>query len=59
MLEDARRQVRPIEEQLLRGVESVARSLNLAVERDVEALRRKITTLEKRINEIVRENEAA
>jgi polyhydroxyalkanoate synthesis regulator phasin len=59
VIEEARKQVRPLEEQLLRGVESVARSLNLAVERDVDALRRKVSTLEKRVNEIVRETEAA
>jgi len=59
LFDEARKQIHPLEEQLLRGVESVARSLNIAVERDVDALRRKVSTLEKRVNEMVRENEAA
>lgn len=59
LVESARRQLGPLENELRRGFERVARSLNLALEEDVESLRRKIATLEKRVGEIARENKAA
>jgi hypothetical protein len=59
-LDEARKQLAGAEEQLLKAVETVARSLNLAVEKDVDALRRKLHQIEKRVAELAdRESKAA
>ena len=58
-VDSARRQLRPLEDELRRGVERVARGLNIALEDDVDALRRRIASLEKRVGEIARESKAA
>ncbi|HZR84343.1 MAG TPA: hypothetical protein VFD92_24815 [Candidatus Binatia bacterium] len=59
LIESARRQLGPLENELRRRFEAVARGLNLALDEDVEALRRKIASLEKRVSEIARESKAA
>jgi molecular chaperone GrpE (heat shock protein) len=58
-IDEARKQLADAETQLLRGVETVARSLHLAVEKDVDSLRRKLHQLEKRVGELDRESKAA
>lgn len=59
-LDDARKQLSEAEAQLFKGVETIARGLHLAVEKDVDSLRRKLHQLEKRIGEIAdRESKAA
>jgi archaellum component FlaC len=57
--EIARDQVKTLQDELQKLVEAVARSLQLATERDVESLRRKVSNLEKRVNELARESAAA
>jgi hypothetical protein len=51
-LDGARKQLSDAETQLLKGVETFARGLHLAVDKDVDALRRKLVQLEKRVGEI-------
>jgi hypothetical protein len=59
-IDEARKQLNDAETQLLKGVETVARGLHLAVDRDVDALRRKLNQLEKRVGELAeRESKAA
>jgi len=59
-LDDARKRLNDAETQVLKGVETIARSLHLAVDRDVDALRRKLNQLEKRLGELAeRESKAA
>ena len=59
-LDDARKQLAEAETQLRKGVETIARGLHLAVEKDVDALRRKLNQLEKRVAELSdRESKAA
>jgi len=48
-----------VEQQLRKGVEAVARSLDIATTREVDALRRKLSNLEKRVGELTRESAAA
>jgi len=55
----ARKQISDAESQLRRGVETIARGLHLAVDRDVDALRRKLHQLEKRVGELAGESKAA
>jgi len=57
--EMARKQLSDLEEQLRQGVERAAKALQIATDRDLEALRRKLTALEKRVNELSRESAAA
>lgn len=59
LLDAVRRQLRPIETRLRKGTEQLARGLNLAVESDVDALRRRVHTLEKRLGELTQESKAA
>jgi polyhydroxyalkanoate synthesis regulator phasin len=59
-LDEARKQLSEAETQLLKGVETIARGLHLAVDKDVDALRRKLHHLEKRVGELAeRESKAA
>jgi uncharacterized phage infection (PIP) family protein YhgE len=59
-LDEARKQLSDAEAQLLKGVETVARGLHLAVDKDVDALKRKLHQLEKRVGELAdRESKAA
>ena len=58
-IDEARKQLAGAETQLLKGVETIARSLHLAVEKDVDSLRRKLHQLEKRVGELDRESKAA
>lgn len=59
-LDEARKQLSDAETQLLKGVETVARGLHLAVDKDVDALKRKLHQLEKRVGELAdRESKAA
>lgn len=58
-VDDARKQLGDAEAQLLKGVETIARSLHLAVDKDVDALRRKLHQLEKRVVELSGESKAA
>ncbi len=57
--EVVRTQLQSIEDQLRKGVETVAKSLDIATTRDVDALRRKLSNLEKRVAELTRESAAA
>lgn len=57
--EIARKQLSEIEEQLRQGVERAAKALQIATEHDLDALRRKVTALEKRVSELSRESAAA
>jgi archaellum component FlaC len=59
LLESVRRQLKPVEEQLQKGVERLAHSLNIATESDLDALRRKFASLEKRVAELAKESRAA
>ena len=58
-LDDARKQLAEAETQLRKGVEVVARGLHIALDKDVDGLRRKLAHLEKRVNEIAGESKAA
>lgn len=59
-LDEARKQLAEAETQLRKGVEALARGLHLAVDKDVDALRRKLSHLEKRVSELTeRESKAA
>ena len=58
-LDEARKQLSDAEVQLRKGVETVARSLHLATDKDVDGLRRKLSHLEKRVNELAGESKAA
>ena len=55
----ARKQLTEAETQLRKGVEEVARSLHIALDKDVDGLRRKLSHLEKRVNELAGESKAA
>lgn len=57
--EVVREQFQSIETQLRKGVETVAKSLDIATTREVDALRRKLSNLEKRVTELTRESAAA
>ncbi len=57
--EVVREQLQTIEDQLRKGVETVAKSLDIATTREVDALRRKLSNLEKRVAELTRESAAA
>ncbi|MBM4242868.1 MAG: hypothetical protein FJ148_03520 [Deltaproteobacteria bacterium] len=58
-LEGARKQLSDAEIQLRKGVEVVARGLHVALDKDVDGLRRKLSHLEKRVNELSGESKAA
>lgn len=58
-LDEARKQLTEAETQLRKGVEVVARGLHLATDKDVDGLRRKLSHLEKRVNELAGESKAA
>lgn len=55
----ARKQLSEIEEQLRQGVERAAKALQIATDHDLDALRRKVAALEKRVSELSRESAAA
>jgi hypothetical protein len=55
----ARKQLNEAETQLRNGVEVVARGLHIALDKDVDALRRKVSHLEKRVTELSGESKAA
>ncbi|MBM4269248.1 MAG: hypothetical protein FJ144_22015 [Deltaproteobacteria bacterium] len=55
----AKKQLSEIEEQLRQGVEWAAKALQIATEHDLDALRRKVAALEKRVSELTRESAAA
>ena len=57
--EVVREQLQTIEDQFRKGVETVAKSLDIATTREVDALRRKLSNLEKRVAELTRESAAA
>ncbi len=57
--EVVRTQLQTIEEQVRKGVEAVAKSLDIATTREVDALRRKLSNLEKRVAELSRESATA
>lgn len=57
--EVVREQLQDIEAQLRKGVETLAKSLDIATTREVDALRRKVSNLEKRVAELTRESAAA
>ena len=54
-----RKQLSEAESQLRKGVEVVARGLHIALDKDVDSLRRKLSHLEKRVNELSGESKAA
>lgn len=54
-----RKQLSEAESQLRKGVEVVARGLHIALDKDVDGLRRKLSHLEKRVNELSGESKAA
>ena len=54
-----RTQLQTIEDQFRKGVETVAKSFDIATTREVDALRRKLSNLEKRVTELTRESAAA
>ncbi|MDG2307769.1 MAG: hypothetical protein P8R42_24580 [Candidatus Binatia bacterium] len=57
--EVVRTQLQTIEGQFRKGVETVAKSFDIATTREVDALRRKLSNLEKRVTELTRESAAA
>merc|ERR1711939_51067 len=57
--EVVREQLQTIEAQFRKGVETVAKSLDIATTREVDAMRRKLSNLEKRVAELTRESAAA
>ena len=57
--EVVRTQLQTIEDQFRKGVETVAKSLDIATTREIDALRRKLSNLEKRVTELTRESAAA
>lgn len=57
--EVVRDQLDAIEQQLRKGVETLAKSLDLATSREVDTLKRKLSNLEKRVSELSRESAAA
>ena len=59
LVETVRRQLRPVEEQIQGGIERIAKSLSIATESDLDSLRRKLTSLEKRVAELAKESRAA
>lgn len=58
-LDAARDQMNEAETQLRRGVEVVARGLHIALDKDVDTLRRKLSQLEKRVHDLSGESKAA
>jgi hypothetical protein len=58
-LDEARKQLAEAETQLRKGVETIARGLHLATEKDVDSLRRKLAQLEKRVGEIAEQQSRA
>lgn len=57
--EAVRSQLQTIEAQVRKGVETLAKQFDIATSRDVDALRRKLSNLEKRVAELTRESAAA
>jgi uncharacterized FlaG/YvyC family protein len=58
-VDEARKQLADAETQLRKSVEVVARGLHIALDKDVDGLRRKLASLEKRVNELAGESKAA
>ena len=57
--EFARKQLESLEEEVRKRLNTLTKSLDIANTKDVNALRRKITSLEKKVNELTREKRAA
>ncbi len=59
MPEFARKQLETLEGEIRKRLNSLTKSLDIANSRDVDTLRRKVSSLEKKVNELSREKRAA